>query len=138
MAYIKSKSKYDDSQCSLEDANGRCHIHIKKDDEYIYDTEAKKAYCTTHESINSKVQEKKSGGGSGFKSYGTPQRTPEDMVQIHGQWIKIVLPSIIESWKTVEEPIGSAGNLSFKDWLKMNQEIYLDRFDVSKGSKNGS
>jgi hypothetical protein len=66
MPIVKSKSKFDESTCQYEKDGMKCSNKFKKDDEYLYDTDAKKGYCMSHEELNKKaVENKGSGGGYG-------------------------------------------------------------------------
>lgn len=104
----------------------QCSNHIKKDEEYIYDTEGKKAYCLKHESINSQVTEKSGFGGGKPRSYGTPQRSADDLLQIEMNWLTVILPAIIKTYDENFKELKT--EMSVTEWIKINQEIYMDKF----------
>ncbi len=98
MAFVKAKSKFDNSQCSLEKEGQRCPNIWKKDEDYIWDTDGKKAYCCKHDDINAKVS--KSGGQGGFNRGSMPlHRETEDGLKACGIFEIQITQSIL---KTVE------------------------------------
>ncbi len=134
MVYTKSTSKYD-SKCSYEKEGLQCSNQIKVGDDYVYDTDARKAYCAKHEDINSKIAAKPQGGGGGFGK-GIPLcRSPEEGITAIKIWNDNVIPLIVPTAKKIygDTPKPEQVELIMKSF----QEIFLGKFHPV-GSSNFS
>jgi len=138
MPIVKSKSKFDKSTCSYEKDGMKCGSEILKDQEYLYDTDAKKGYCLKHEELNKKVVES-TGRPGGWKGGGGVQLcrpVPEAMEAIT-LWHKTVIPMIDE---TVKKLCGNSPELkmyreNFETVARQYEEIFLGKHTPSQIAK---
>ena len=127
MPLVKAKSKYDNSTCSFEKEGMKCSNTWKKDEDYIWDTDNKKAFCTKHDELNSKVVE---GGGKGGFSRGASMplcRPLEEAVNAIKQFHEVVVPMIRQQ---AQEDIKSdhVSNDQITTRIDFWTEIYLENF----------
>ncbi len=126
MPFVQTKSKYDNSTCSFEKEGMKCSNTWKKDEEYIWDTEGKKAYCLKHEEINSKVV--KSGGGGGFQKASMPLCRPiDEAIGASQQFNQIVVPMIRQQAKE-DFDVDSPDKDLLRKRIDFWTEIYLENF----------
>ena len=126
MPFVQTKSKYDNSQCSLEKDGMRCQNTWKKDEDYVWDTEGKKAYCTKHDEINAKIV-KTEGRGGGFKPSMPLCRPIDEAIGASQQFNQIVVPMIRQQAK---EDLGDADAVqgTLANRIDFWTEIYLENF----------
>lgn len=126
MPFVKAKSKYDNSTCSFEKDGMKCSNTWKKDEDYIWDTDGRKAYCTKHDDINSKIVE---GGGKGGFSRGSSMplcRPLEEAVNATTQFHAVVVPMIRQQAKTDND--ATEGKDVYLDRIDFWTQLYLENF----------
>lgn len=129
MPFLKSKSKFEStSQCSLEKEGQRCPNTWKFEEEYIYDTDGKKAYCCKHDEINSKVTQGGGFKGGGYQKATMPlHRETEDGLKACGAFAKTVVPAIKESIEALKD-LGVSTEKIYDSFVA----IYLGKFPSGK------
>lgn len=131
MPFVRAKSKRDISQCMYEANGARCQNTYKQGDDYVYDTDQNKGYCTQHNEINEKTQASSTAKGAGARGYGTPLRSPEDMVNITANFDRTILPMAVQAHAKHEQ-------ISLRDWITIYTEVYLGKFNIGPSDNNSN
>jgi hypothetical protein len=138
MPLIKAKSKLDKSSCSFEKDGMKCGTAIHKGDDYLYDTDARKGYCTKHDELNAKSTEPQRGGSGGFKSGAPPLcRSPQEGKEAVLLWHGEIMPLIKEKTSELVDSSSSPAETRdiFETIARIYQEIFLGKFTPSQIAK---
>jgi len=142
MVLVQAKAAQFDSDC----ARDACTIKIKTSSPYIFDTEAKKGYCSkecAEMATNLKVVES-SGNGKGKGTWNPKPltelwRKPEEAIQASKVFHETVVPMILETCKKLSPTSTTKNNqlvdrTIFEQVSRLYEEIFLGK--MQGGSKS--